>query len=451
MNTAIFKDVWSSVLESLAQQYSDITMRLWFNNLELAYVSEDTAYLVADNEFKKDIVEKKYLNEIKDQIEKVLGFPVSVAVTLKNEAAQSASKTAVAAAEEIVAETDEIRGEKPLINPNYTFDSFVIGSSNKLAHAACSAVANSPARAYNPLFIYGESGLGKTHLLFATINAIKKKFPSFNVVYVKGEEFTNQMIDSISKHKPVAFREKFRNADVLLVDDIQFIAGKEGTQEEFFHTFNALYEQNKQIVLTSDRPPKDIQTLEGRLRSRFEWGLIADIQPPDYELRVAILKRKAEVLKIPVSNEVLSYLAENIKDNIRQIEGAIKKLNAYSLVSGNGITMELAKRAINDIISESKSNELTADTIIKGVSARYDLSITDIKGRKRNSNIIRARNIAIHLMRSSIGMSLPAIGRFFERDHTTILNSVTNIESELKSNPALIKEIDELVESIKNS
>ena len=454
METAVFKDVWDGVLESLSKQYSDFTMRLWFNCLELKYVSDDTAYIAADNEFKKDIVETKYKDEIKTHLETILGFTVEVKITLKA-GEQEAEAPAVRKQLQIEQPEECTEGVGKscgiTVNPEYTFDNFVIGSSNKLAHAACIAVANSPARAYNPLFIYGDSGLGKTHLLFATINEIKRKYPSFNVLYVKGEDFTNQMIESLARHKPVEFREKFRKADVLFVDDIQFIAGKEGTQEEFFHTFNALYEQNKQIVLTSDRPPRDIQLLEGRLRSRFEWGLIADVQQPDYELRVAILKRKAEALHIAVPNEVLAYLAENIKDNVRQIEGAIKKLNAYSLVSGSTITLDHAKRSMNDIISESKSKELTADNIVRGVSERYGISISDIKGRKRNSTIIRARNIAIHLMRSSIGMSLPAIGRFFERDHTTILNSVSNVEAELKNNTVLEKEIEDLLESIKNS
>lgn len=454
METAVFKDVWDGVLESLSQHYSDFTMRLWFSCLELKYVSDETAYIAADNEFKKDIVENKYKDEIKTHLERILGFPVDVKFTLKaveQEAAEATARKNPYA--EITEDHTESSGQapEPSLNPEYTFENFVIGSSNKLAHAACIAVANSPARAYNPLFIYGDSGLGKTHLLFATINEIKKKHPSFNVLYVRGEDFTNQMIESLARHKPVEFRDKFRNADVLFVDDIQFIAGKEGTQEEFFHTFNALYEQNKQIVLTSDRPPRDIQLLEGRLRSRFEWGLIADVQQPDYELRMAILKRKAEALNISMPIEVLSYLAENIKDNVRQIEGAIKKLNAYSLVSGSEVTLENAKRSANDIISESKSKELTADNVVRGVSERYSISISDIKGRKRSANILRARNIAIHIMRSSIGMSLPAIGRFFERDHTTILNSVTNVEAELKTNASLENEIEDLLESIKNS
>lgn len=467
METAVFKDVWDAVLASLAERYGDFTMKLWFKNLELQNVTEHTAYIVADSPFKREIIETKYKTEIKEVLEAVLGFSVDVKFTLKVDTQlptqpqpqQYQMSTRVQQAQqrllfESVNEDMPAEEHKPFsltVNADYTFDNFVIGSSNKLAHAACVAVANSPARAYNPLFIYGDSGLGKTHLLFATINEIKRKYPDFNILYVKGEDFTNQLIDSLKMKKPFAFREKFRNCDVLLVDDIQFIAGKEGTQEEFFHTFNALHEQNKQIVLTSDRPPRDIQTLEGRLRSRFEWGLIADVQQPDYELRVAILKRKIEAFNISIPNDVITYLAENIRDNVRQMEGAIKKLNAYSLVSGGTITLDLAKRTANDIISASKSKEMTADNVVKGVSERYDLSIPDIKGRRRNAAILRARNIAIHIMRSSIGMSLPAIGRYFGRDHTTILNSVSNIEAELKSNPALVKEIEELLEAIKNS
>jgi chromosomal replication initiator protein len=361
------------------------------------------------------------------------------------------------AASEVYSSHENSKAQSPLsYQGEYTFENFIVGNSNKFAHAASVAVANEPAcklnkesYAYNPLFIYGPSGLGKTHLLYAIINHIRKTRSDLKIIYVKGEEFTNQLIDSISKKTPEQFREKYRTADVLLIDDIQFIAGRDSTQEEFFHTFNALYEDHKQIILTSDRPPRDIKTLEDRLKTRFEWGITADIQPPDADLRAAILKKKAAAMNIRLSNEVVNFLAENLKSNIRQVEGAIKKLGALSLLTGSPITIELAKNSIADLMTGGEPVSVTIDRILEKTAKKYGVSVDDIKGTKRTKEIAFARHVSIYIIRKMTDMSLPQIGKLFKRDHTTILSSLKTIEKELGSNSMADIEINELMKEIK--
>ena len=336
----------------------------------------------------------------------------------------------------------------PTVNFEYTFDNFIIGSSNKFAHAACIAVADKPAQDYNPLFIYGPSGLGKTHLLYAVTNEIKKKNPNASIIYIKGEDFTNQMIDSLAKKSMSKFREKYRSCDVLLIDDIQFIAGKTSTQEEFFHTFNALYEEGKQIILTSDRPPKDIKTLEERLLTRFEWGLIADIQPPDLELRIAIFKNKIEQAGITVSDEVITYLAENLRSHIRQIEGAVKKLVAVKFLSGNEITMEVAKKCMNELLGGAEPVNVTVDKIFAAVEKKYNVTKTDLESKSRVKEVAQARHIAIYLIRSITEMSLPHIGKMFNRDHSTVISSIEAIDKKRSMFPSFDSEISDLKKEI---
>ena len=323
---------------------------------------------------------------------------------------------------------------------DYTFENFIVGSSNKLAHAASVAVANHPT-AYNPLFLYGSSGLGKTHLMKAIANEIKRTTPDFNIIFVKGEDFTNELVRSIEKKTTAKFKEKYRNADMLLIDDIQFIAGKVSTQEEFFHTFNSLYDAGKQIILTSDRPPKDIQHLEERIQSRFEGGLIVDIQPPDTELRVAILKRKAQLMNVNLSDEVLSFLGENVKSNIRQLEGVIKKLGAYSLVNGSKITIDTARTVLSGVISGTVPPALVAEQIIENISKRYNVSIEDIKGKKRTTEIALARHISIYVIRNVTNLSLQNTAKIFGRDHTTILSSIDVIKNKMAEDSSFEYEI----------
>lgn len=341
---------------------------------------------------------------------------------------------------------------EPFHNSDYTFENFIVGSSNKFAHAACIAVANAPAVAYNPLFIHGPSGLGKTHLLYAITNRIRESRPNANIVYVKGETFTNQLIESlsVSQQYMAQFRAKYRQADVFLIDDVQFIAGKTSTQEEFFNTFNELYEAKKQIILTSDRPPKEIKTLEDRLKTRFEWGLIADIQPPDLELRIAILRKKALDMGVDIPIDVLNFLGENLKSNIRQIEGVIRRLGAYSNLAKRPITIEMARENIADVISGAEPVKVTQDKIFHAVARKYGVTIEDIRGKRRTREIAQARHVCIYIMRTVTDMSLPSIGRVFNRDHTTILSSVETIQAKIREDASLENDIDDLIKEITN-
>ena len=341
-----------------------------------------------------------------------------------------------------------IGGTLPPYNFEYTFDNFIVGDSNKFAHAACWAVANRPAQDYNPLFIYGPSGLGKTHLLYAITNEIKKKNPDVKIIYIKGEDFTNQLIESLSQQAMPNFRDKYRSCDVLLIDDIQFIAGKVSTQEEFFHTFNALFEDRKQIILTSDRPPRDIKTLEERLKTRFEWGLIADIQPPDLELRIAIIKKKAEQVNVELPDDVLTFLAENLRSNIRQIEGAIKKLGALSFLSGQKITMELTKSCISELLGGADPTSVTVEKIFGAVYKKYNIKKEEIIGSRRTKEVAAARHIAIYLVRTVTEMSLPNIGKIFNRDHSTVMSSVETVEKRLRNDALLNVEIHDMIKEV---
>ena len=332
----------------------------------------------------------------------------------------------------------------------YTFETFIEGSSNKFACAACRYVAKEPAKNYNPLFIYGNSGLGKTHLLNAVGHELKKNFPEKTIIYVKGDQFANELIESIRAGTTAGFREKYRKADALLIDDIQFIAGKESTQEEFFHTFNTLYESKKQIVLTSDRPPRDIATLEDRLKTRFEWGLTADVQPPDFETRVAIVKRKAELLHLDLPEDVAEFIANHLKNNIRQLEGAVKKLNAYYMLEGIQPVISVAQNAIKDILNETQPVPVTIEKIIGEVSRTFNVSPADIRGTKRNANVASARRVAIYILREVTGMSMEEIGREFSgRDHSTIVYSLKTMERDMKNDQHLRETVSDIIKNVK--
>ncbi|MBO5047856.1 MAG: chromosomal replication initiator protein DnaA [Clostridia bacterium] len=451
------QDIWNVIYAEILKKYPEPVIDLWLKNFELAYFDSELALITTTSEGFVEILNKKYAPEIAELFETTLGFPLTVKIYAKSkfnlaEALEKPTPTVELPAEPIMPEQPK-KAEKPaeeeapadaatsfISEKDYTFDNFIVGSSNKLAHAASVAVANHPT-AYNPLFLYGSSGLGKTHLMKAVANEVKRQKPEFNIILIKGEDFTNELVRSIEKKTTAKFKEKYRNADMLLIDDIQFIAGKVSTQEEFFHTFNSLYDAGKQIILTSDRPPKDIQHLEERIQSRFEGGLIVDIQPPDTELRIAILKRKAQLMNVNLSDEVLSFLGENVKSNIRQLEGVIKKLGAYSLVNGSKITIDTARTVLSGVISGTVPPALVAEQIIENISKRYNISIEDIKGKKRTTEIALARHISIYVIRSVTNLSLQNTAKIFGRDHTTILSSIDVIKNKMAEDSSFEYEI----------
>ena len=461
------KEIWSLVQDTLKCNLSSTAMNLWFGDVEIVSFSENILTIETTSDFKKNIIKEKYVAMLEEILTEFIGFNIKVDVIAKGSTASFEKIRSQIAGEDIVPEREREERSKdkdrddrflyppilgstmPTVNFEYTFENFIVGSSNKFAHAACIAVADRPAQDYNPLFIYGPSGLGKTHLLYAVTNEIKIKNPFANIIYIKGEDFTNQMIESLATKSMSKFRDKYRTCDVLLIDDIQFIAGKESTQEEFFHTFNALYEEGKQIILTSDRPPKDIKTLEDRLKTRFEWGLIADIQPPDLELRIAIFKNKISQAGITVPDEIITYLAENLRTHIRQIEGAVKKLVAIKFLEGNEITIERAKSIMTELLGGAEPVGVTVDKIFAAIEKKYDVSKSELVGKSRVKDVAQARHVAIYLIRTITEMSLPNIGKLFNRDHSTVISSIDTIEKKIASSPAVEIEINDLIKEIK--
>jgi chromosomal replication initiator protein len=379
------------------------------------------------------------------RIEFVFKEPEDKAVdSPRAEAGQRKDKTFWPFAKDRLATAKEIG-----LNPKYTFDSFVVGPSNRFAHAASLAICDSPAKAYNPLFIYGGVGLGKTHLMHAIGQRVIQKFPKYKILYISSEDFTNQLITAIQNRTTLKFREKYRSVDILLIDDIHFIAGKESTQEEFFHTFNSLYDAHKQIIVSSDRPPKEIQALEERLVSRFEWGLVTDIQPPDFETRIAILKKKSEKETIALPDDVFYFLAEKIRTNIRELEGALIRVVAYAKLIGREISVDLVKEILKDMISEGEK-KITIDLIQRKVSEYFDIKLSDMKVKRRSKAIAYPRQLAMYLTRHLTDYSLPEIGeQFGGRDHTTVLHAYERIEKDLKTKRGFKEVVDRLVQSIK--
>jgi chromosomal replication initiator protein len=441
------KDLWEKTLNIMKGELTEVSFNTWIKSAVPLFLNNDVLRLGVPNNFTKEILETRYKDLLINALKIISSKKYTIEFTIASEeSADLEEKKMKKEARTAVTVSDEMSAT---LNPKYTFDSFVIGNSNRFAHAASLAVAESPAKAYNPLFIYGGVGLGKTHLMHAIGHYILQNNPKSKVVYVSSEKFTNELINSIKDDKNVEFRNKYRNVDVLLIDDIQFIAGKERTQEEFFHTFNALHEANKQIILSSDRPPKEIPTLEDRLRSRFEWGLIADIQPPDFETRIAILKKKADVEGLNVSNDVMVYIATKIKSNIRELEGALIRIVAYSSLTNNEISVDLAAEALKDIISNKQNKQVTIDLIQDVVSSYYNLRIEDFKSQRRTRNVAYPRQIAMYLCRKLTDTSLPKIGEEFGgRDHTTVIHAHEKISNSLKEDEALQEAINELTKKI---
>lgn len=442
-------ELWEKTLTIIKAELTEVGFNTWIKCIEPVSLNQDTIYLSIPNDFTKGILEARYKDLISNALKLVSSKKYDIKFVMSNDDILKDIEEAPAHPQR---EKQKINNDDMLsswLNPKYTFDTFVIGNSNRFAHAASLAVAEAPAKAYNPLFIYGGVGLGKTHLMHAIGHYISSENPSAKVVYVSSEKFTNELINSIKDDRNVEFRNKYRNVDVLLVDDIQFIAGKERTQEEFFHTFNALYEADKQIIISSDRPPKEIPTLEDRLRSRFEWGLIADIQPPDYETRIAILKKKADVENLNVSNEVMGYIANKIQSNIRELEGALIRVVAFSSLTNREISVDLASEALRDIISKKNSKQITIASIQEAVAGYYNLRIDDFKSKRRTKNVAFPRQIAMFLSRKLTDMSLPKIGEEYGgRDHTTVIHAYEKISKDLESDEGLKETINDLIKKI---
>lgn len=439
MNTQL-AETWEKVLKILKVEImSEVSYNTWILGLKPIGMRNGVFMISVPNELTLDIINQRYMLLFKESIKHVLNQDVDVQCVV-GEPESDDSKSEEETQKDAIKPQAEAFGS---LNSKYTFDSFVIGNSNRFAHAASVAVAESPANAYNPLFLYGGVGLGKTHLMHAIGHHIQANNPKAKVVYVSSEKFTNELINSIRYDKNLDFRNKYRNVDVLLVDDIQFIAGKESTQEEFFHTFNELYEARKQIIISSDRPPNEIPTLEDRLRTRFAWGLQADIQAPDFETRIAILKKKAEIEKYVVSSDVMVYIATKIKSNIRELEGALTRVMAYSSLTNNkNITVDLAAEALKDIISSTQTRSITIDLIQDVVANYYNLSVQELKSQRRTRNVAYPRQIAMYLSRKLTDMSLPKIGdEFGGRDHTTVIHAYEKISTALKSDDTLASAI----------
>ena len=426
-------DIWAKVLELMQPDMTTTTIHTWFDDATAVALEEDRFVLYSPTRFKRDIIATRYVPFIQKALHELFSTDFDVVVLTEGELdtyQQPAKSSFLPGTEE------------------YTFERFVVGSSNKFAHAAARAVADNPGHSYNPLFIYGESGLGKTHLLYAIAHTIHNNHPDYKVVYIKGDTFTNELIQAIREGRNSEFREKYRGADVFLMDDVQFIAGRDSTQEEMFHTFNTLYEDKKQIVFTADRPPKEMLRLEDRLKTRFEWGLLADIQPPDYETRMAIIKNKAIRMGVELPEEVLIYVAENVTSNVRQIEGTVKKILAFRDLLGSNVDASSVTRAVRDMFKEPSDILPTAEVIIEEVGKFYDIDPNAIRGQGRTKATSWARHIAIYLTRHMTKLSLKDIGKEFDnRDHTTVLHSIERVEKQCKTDP----ETNEVIKDIRSN
>ena len=441
-----FQEIFDLACQYCQMKLSDVAYKLWIQDLIPVKFDGSTAVLSARTDFKRSIVEEKYKDLLASALEQVIGFPVEVEITCEEpaEAAPAPSAPAKPAFSNIPAP------QPGSGSYNYTFDTFIIGPSNRFAHAACQAVAKAPAQTYNPLFIYGDSGLGKTHLVLAICNEVKRTHPDFNILYIKGEEFTNELINAIARKDTQSFHEKYRAVDLLAVDDIQFISGKVSTQEEFFHTFDALHQLHKQIVLASDRPPRDIKTLDERLRTRFEQGLIADVQHPELETRIAIIRRKAELMGLDIPDEVVDYIAKQLKNNIRQLEGTVQRLNALKNLAGTNPTILVAQEAIRSILSDHQPIPMTVERIITEVARTYSVTPDDIRSNKRSSAISVARQVAMYVVREITQMSMSAIGEEFGgRDHSTVVYSLKEVEKSMKKDQHYRETVEDIIKNIR--
>ncbi|MEI7644553.1 MAG: chromosomal replication initiator protein DnaA [Chloroflexales bacterium] len=443
--------IWQAALGTVQLQTSRQDFDTWLRGTALLALDGGLATVGTASTFHKEGLENRFMAPVRRSLGDVVGYPVQVQVVIAN--GQSLRPEAFAAAS-AAASDDSGPGERAvqldlssamrtgMLNPKYTFSRFIVGSSNRLAHAACLAVADNPGQHYNPLFLYGGVGLGKTHLLHAIGNYVLDRDPEINVLYVSSEKFTNDMINAIRRQQTEEFRMRYRNIDVLLIDDIQFIAGKEGTQEEFFHTFNTLHSAAKHIVISSDKPPKAILTLEERLRSRFEWGLIADVQPPDLETRTAILRAKGDQMNVDVPDEVIDFLAHKVQSNIRELEGSLNRVAAFAELHGVPISVEVATSALADLLGSARRRRITPDQIIVAVSEHFGVDMRVMQGRGRSRNIVIPRQVAMYLLREETECSLVDIGKLLGgRDHTTVMYGCDKIAEEINADNRLRNEV----------
>lgn len=441
------EQVWNKILALIEPEVTNVAFTTWFQDITPLMLEGNTLTLSVSNDLILSTIKRRYFDLIQNALNDVAGegYQINLVVGDRYEPAESVPQPPA---------TDNISKNKVkenfYINPKYTFDTFVVGNSNHFAHAAAVAVAEAPAQTYNPLFLYGDSGLGKTHLMHAIANYAKTMNPDAKIVYISSEKFTNELIQAISTRTTPQFRSKYRNADILLIDDIQFLAGKEMAQEEFFHTFNDLYNANKQIVLTSDRLPREINTLEDRLRTRFESGLIGDIKPPDYETRIAILQKKASQYDIEVPYDVYCYMADNIKSNIRELEGALTRIISYARITGKKLDLPLAEEALRSVIEQKGVVRITAKSINEVVSKYYNIPIEDIKGKRKTQDIADARQVAMYLCRTLTDMSFVVIGKEYGgRHYTTVMHAVDNIEASIKNNSEVAAAVETMTKQLK--
>ena len=429
-------DVWDNVLKELKSELSETTIATWFDELEAVEIQGNTFILHCSNDFKKGYIESLFMKNIKAALHDIFSMDFEVKILDDPGFAEFNGESAG-------------RQSDRFTSAEFTFETFVVGPSNKLAYAASVSVAEHPAKNYNPLLIYGDSGLGKTHLLYAIANVIRRNDPRAKIVYIKGDDFINEFIELIRAGRGNEFRAKYREADLLLVDDVQFVAGKEQVQNEFFHTFNTLYESGKQIVLTSDRPPSEMTLLDDRLRTRFEWGLLADVTPPDFETRLAIIKNKAALLGMDLPDKIANYIAQNVTANVRQLEGTINKILAYKDLLGNDTDEETVTRAIQDMLRRSNEYVPTPEAILEYISKYYNVEESVIRGQQRVRDAVSARQIAMYLIRSMTNLSLDEIGKVFDnRDHSTVLYSIQQIEKKMKKDASFAEMVKEIKTNI---
>lgn len=443
-------DIWKEVLALCKQEVSDVMYNMWLSPLEFYKLENDTAVFIVNADFRKTIILSKFADMIKKNFKEIIGFEVEIDVIVDQAFGEKNTEAPQLKKEEIKDDAeDETSENAKKSSTSFTFDNFVVGKSNLFAYTVAKGVAESPGNQYNPLLIYGNSGLGKTHLLFAIYNELKRKNPNDIIVYTTGESFLNELIECVGKKNTYVFHNKYRNVDALLVDDIQVIQKGDMTQEEFFHTFNALEQSGKQIILTSDVPPKEMAILDERLRTRFEMGVIADIKPPDMETRKAIIKRKSKSLGITLSESTIDFIANKIKNNIRQLEGTVKKIEALKKVYGVMPTFEQVQDIVKDVTSDSLPVSVVINNIFSTVSNTYGVSIDEIKSTNRSSNISQARNICMYVIKTVTGITLKEIGAFFGKDHSTVLHSIKRVETAIESDQTFKNTINNIIREVK--